>query len=273
MALFDVSGKIFAVTGSTKGIGRGIVNELARAGAIVVVSSRKQDECDAVADELNREFGGGKVIARGLACDLASLDSVRAFAAAAPGLFGGLDVLVSNAAVLAWFGPAEKTPPEVFDRMLTANIHHNMQLCLGVREAIAARGGGSIILIGSGSGEVPMPDILSYSVTKAGVAHLAWNLAELMIGDGIRVNCVVPGLIRSFTSTRQMGEDGLAAGGKNIPVGRVGEPEDIAAAVIYLSSRGGSFVTGETLVVDGGRSRLKAAPDNVTAIGRSRMEG
>ncbi|HET9628705.1 MAG TPA: glucose 1-dehydrogenase [Novosphingobium sp.] len=265
MLLFDVSGKVIAVTGSTKGIGRGIVQELAAAGAKVIVSSRKQAECDSVADELNREFGAGSVIAHGLACDLADLDSVKAFTAAAPELFGGLDVLVSNAAVLAWFGPAGKTPPQVFDRMLSGNVHHNMQLCVGVQKAIAARGGGSIILIGSASGAGPMPDILSYSVSKAAVSHLAWNLAELMAPDGIRVNCVAPGLIRSFSSTANMGEAGLAAGARQIPLGRIGEPEDIAGAVIFLASRAGSFVTGETILVDGGRSRLHGTPDSLTA--------
>jgi len=265
MSLFDMTGKIAAVTGSTKGIGRGIARELVAAGARVVVSSRNQAQCDEYAAELNREFGKGAEVARGIACDLGSLDSVKAFAEAAPKAFGGLDVLVSNAAELAWFGSPENTPPEQFQRVLNANIHHNMHLCTGVRQAMAARGGGSIVLIGSAAGAGSMPVILSYSVSKAGVSHLAWNLAELMAADGIRVNCIAPGLIRSYSSTEQMGDEGLNASIPSIPLGRIGEPEDIAGAVIFLASRAGSFVTGETIIVDGGRTRLQGKEDSVTA--------
>ena len=105
--------------------------------------------------------------------------------------------------------------------------------------------------------------MLSYSVSKAGLAHLAWNLAELMAPEHIRVNCVAPGLIRSWSSTKGLGEDGLEASGSAIPLGRIGEPEDIAGAVIFLSSRAGAYVTGETILVDGGRSRLALGNDAV----------
>ena len=261
MSLFDLSGKVAVVTGSTKGIGLGIAREMAAAGARVVVASESQDDCDAVAAELNRDYGKGAEIAKALAFDLTDLASVEAFAAKAPTLFGGLDILVCNAAVMAWPGPPEQTPPAVFDQLLSANIHHNYRLCIGVRAAIAARGGGSIVLIGSGAGLSPHPQFVSYSVAKAGVAHLAWNLAQAMAPDGIRVNCVAPGLIRSFTSTKTMGEAGVDAMGGTVPLGRAGEPEDIAGAVIFLASRAGSYVTGETILVDGGRVRLVATPD------------
>jgi len=261
MSLFDLTGKVAAITGSTKGIGLGIAREMAAAGAKVIVSSRHAEPCDEVAGQLNAEFGKSEVIARGLACDLASLESVERFAAEAPKLFGGLDILVSNAAVLSWAGDPADTPPEMFEQQLSCNIHHNFRLCIGVRGAIAARGGGAIVLIGSAAGANANPVILSYSVAKAGVSHLAWNLAELMAPDRIRVNCVSPGLVRSWTSTKTLGEAGLEAGGKLIPLGRPGEPEDIAGAVIFLSSRAGAFVTGETIVVDGGRTRLSIAND------------
>jgi len=261
MSLFDLTGKIAAVTGSTKGIGLGIARELAAAGARVIVSSRDAAQCDELAGRLNAEFGKGAVIAKGLACDITSLDSVEHFAAEAPRLFDGLDILVSNAAVLSWAGAPAETPPEMFEQQLVGNIHHNFRLCHGVRAAIAARGGGSIILIGSAAGSDAIHGILSYSVSKAGVEHLAWNLAQLMASERIRVNCVAPGLIRSFTSTKTMGEAGVDAMGGTVPLGRAGEPEDIAGAVIFLASRAGSYVTGETILVDGGRVRLVATPD------------
>jgi len=265
MSLFDLSGKVAVVTGSTKGIGLGIAREMAAAGARVVVASESQDDCDAVAAELNRDYGRGAEIAKALAFDLTDLASVEAFAAKAPTLFGGLDILVCNAAVMAWPGPPEQTPPAVFDQLLSANIHHNYRLCIGVRAAIAARGGGSIVLIGSGAGLSPHPQFVSYSVAKAGVAHLAWNLAQAMAPDGIRVNCVAPGLIRSFTTLSLMGDDGLAQAGQSIPLGRVGRPEDIAGAVIFLASTAGAFVTGETISVDGGTSRLTVEANPLTA--------
>jgi NAD(P)-dependent dehydrogenase (short-subunit alcohol dehydrogenase family) len=264
MSLFDLTGKVAAITGSTKGIGLGIAREMAAAGAKVIVSSRHAELCDEVAGQLNAEFGKGEVIAKGLPCDLTSIESVERFAAEAPTLFGGLDILVSNAAVLSWAGDPAETPPEVFEQQLTSNIHHNFRLCMGLRGAIAARGGGSIVLIGSAAGANANPIILSYSVAKAGVSHLAWNLAELMAPERIRVNCVSPGLVRSWSSTKALGEAGLEAGGKMIPLGRPGEPEDIAGAVIFLSSRAGAYVTGETILVDGGRSKLTVGTDALT---------
>jgi len=265
MSLFDLSGNIAVVTGSTKGIGLGVAREMAAAGAKVVVASESQDDCDAVVAELNRDYGKGAEIAKGLAFDLTDLASVEAFAAKAPSLFGGVDILVCNAAVMAWPGPPEQTPPEVFDQLLSANIHHNYRLCIGMRAAIAARGGGSIVLIGSGAGLSPHPQFVSYSVAKAGVVHLAWNLAQAMAPDGIRVNCVAPGLIRSFTTLSLMGDQGLAQAGQSIPLRRVGRPEDIAGAVIFLASTAGAFVTGETIRVDGGTSRLTMEPNPLTA--------
>ncbi|CAN7646734.1 glucose 1-dehydrogenase [Phenylobacterium sp. LjRoot219] len=256
MSLFDLSGKVAAITGATKGIGLGLAQEMAAQGAKVVISSRDGAACDEVAADLNTRYGRAEIIAKGLACDLDDLQQVEAFAAEAPKQFGALDILVCNAAILPFVGPSAQTPPDLFDRILTRNIHHNFRLCQGVRPAIAARGGGSIVLIGSEAGLTASPLALAYGVAKAGVAHMALCLADEMAGEKIRVNCVAPGLIRSHSSTQALGADRLDAAAQRMPLHRVGEPRDIAGAVIYLASRAGSHVTGQTILVDGGRSSL-----------------
>ena len=257
MSLFDMSDQVVVVTGSTKGIGLGIVQQAAAHGARVVVSSRDQAACDEVARKISEDYGQGKEIAKGRACDITSLESVEAFAAAARDAFGAVNTLVCNAAVLPFVGPSAETPPGEFERILNGNVHSNFRLCQALRPDIAKQGGGSIVLIGSIGGHVTMPMIMAYAAAKAAVPHLARCLADEFAPDKIRVNCVAPGLIRSASSSRSplSWEERVAA----FPIKRPGEPEDIAGAVIYLSPRAGSYVTGETILVDGGRARLSAS--------------
>ncbi len=251
MSLFDLSGKVAVVTGATKGIGLGIARELVKVGAKVIVSSRNQADCDALAEEL------GDDVAKGIALDLEKFDDIEPFAVAAAAAFGGIDILVCNAAVLAFVGPAPKTPPQLFDRLLISNIHHNFRLCEAFRPLIAARGGGSIALIGSGAGHQAAPFMLAYGVSKAGLSHMARCLADEMAAEGIRVNCIAAGIIRSKSSERMWRDEALLAKtSATIPLQRIGESEDIAGTVIFLASRAGSFVTGETIMVDGGNSQL-----------------
>ncbi len=276
VSLFDLTGKVAVVTGATKGIGLGVACELARHGAKLVISSRHQADCDRVAAELDTEFGAGGSIARGVACDIDSLGDIDRLAKAATIPFGGVDILVCNAAALAFVGPAATTPPDVFDRLLTTNIHHNFRLCEALRPSISSRGGGSIILIGSLAGHSASPNLLAYGVAKAGVAHMARCLADEMAPENIRVNCIAPGLVRTHASQPLWrNEAALRASTNGIPMQRIGEPEDIAGAVIFLASRAGSYVTGETILVDGGRTRLsppRSGPDQLDAMGASLNE-
>ena len=264
MSLFNLSGKIAVVTGATKGIGRGIVERLAEHGARVIVSSRDQAACDAVAVELNGRYGGGKEIACGIACDIDSLEQIDHLATASAERWDGIDILVGNAAILPYMGKSADTPPELFDRILTSNQHHNFRLCQAVRPSMARRGGGSIVLIGSRSGHTPSPTVLAYAVAKAGLAHLATCLADEFVGERITVNCVAPGLIRSFSSKPLWQDEAvLSAVTADIPLGRIGEPDDIAGAVIFLVSAAGSYISGATIPVDGGRTTL--SPPNLGA--------
>ena len=143
MSLFDLSGKIAVVTGATKGIGRGVIERLAEHGARVVASSRDQAACDEVAAQLNETYGGGEQIACGIACDIDSLEQIDHLAAASAERWGGIDILVGNAAILPYMGKSADTPPELFDRILTSNQHHNFRLCQAVRESMVRRGGGA----------------------------------------------------------------------------------------------------------------------------------
>jgi NAD(P)-dependent dehydrogenase (short-subunit alcohol dehydrogenase family) len=257
MSLFDLPGKVALVTDATKGIGLGVVQQLAASGAKAIISSRDRAECERVAEELNRAHGNGQQIAAGIACDIGRREEIAQLASAAEGTFGGIDILVCNAAILPFIGSSAETPPEQFDRILVGNIHHNFRLCHAIRPSMARRGGGSMILIGSMSGHTAFPHAMAYSIAKAGIAHMARCLADELAPQRIRVNCIAPGLIRTFSS-RPLWENAeiLASMTAGIPLGRIGEPSDIGGAVVYLASQAGSYVTGTVLMVDGGQVNL-----------------
>jgi NAD(P)-dependent dehydrogenase (short-subunit alcohol dehydrogenase family) len=269
MSLFDLSGKVAIVTGGTKGIGLGVAQQMAAQGAKVIVSSREQALCDKVAADLNAAYGAGQTIAKGIAADLNKVDDLEQLARDSAEAFGGLDILVCNAAILPYIGESADTPPELFDRILTVNTHHNFRLCQAARPFLKARGGGAIVFIGSIAGHTAAPSTMAYSIAKAGVAHMARCLADEFAADRIRVNCVAPGFIRSFSSQAVIDNPGAAeaiAGGT--PLGRIGEPEDIAGAAIFFASDAGSYVTGQSILVDGGRGVLSpvTAPKGVPGL-------
>jgi len=266
MSLFDLEGKVAIVTGATKGIGRGIVERMAEHGARLVVSSRDQTACDSVAAELNDAYADDAEIACGIACDIDSLEQIENLATAAAERWGGIDILVANAAILPFMGPSADTPPELFNRILTSNQHHNFRLCHAVRHSMVGRGGGRIVLIGSASGHSPSPNVMAYAVAKAGLAHMARCLADELAPERITVNCVAPGLIRSFSS-KPLWEDEsvLSTVTAGIPLGRIGEPDDIAGAAIFLCSDAGSYVSGATIPMDGGRTALSPATQGRSA--------
>lgn len=258
MSLFDLTGKVAVITGATKGIGRGIAEQMAAQGARIVVSSRKADECAAVAAELNERYGkNGEVIAKGASCDLDILADIERFAGDAIAAFGKVDILVCNAAALPFIGPSAQTPPEMFTQILNTNIHHNFRLVQALRPSIAAQGEGSVVLIGSVAGMGPYPSLMAYAAAKAGVSHMARCLADELASENIRVNCIAPGFIRSFSSGPVVADaQAMAHIVGTIPLKRIGEPEDIAGAAIFLSSQAGSYVTGSTIIVDGGSTQL-----------------
>jgi len=270
MALFDLNGNIAVVTGATKGIGRGIVERMCEHGATVVVSSRHQEECNATASELNDRYGKGQTVAVGLAADLLDLDSLNALVEKTLARFGRIDTLVCNAAILPFLGPSAQTPPAHFSQMMEGNIQNTFRLCHLVLPGMRQRKSGSVIIIGSGSGiNVALMDMV-YGISKAAQGHMAKCLAAEVVGDGVRVNCVAPGLTRSFSSTPIWNDPNvLETMLDEIPLHRIGEPDDIAGGVIFLASDAGSYITGATIAIDGGLTTVPAPSKLSEGLGQA----
>jgi NAD(P)-dependent dehydrogenase (short-subunit alcohol dehydrogenase family) len=249
MKLFDLSGRTAVITGSTKGIGRAIAEQMALAGANVVISSRKADSCEAVAAAIQSD--GGKAAA--IPCHIGDATQREQLIAKSRDRFGGVDILVCNAAINPYYGPIEDTPDEIFDRMMTVNIRCNLNLAALVRPEMAARKSGVIIVISSIAGIMGNTALGAYAITKAADMQLVRNLAVSWGRDGIRVNGIAPGLIKTdFAKALWDNPEILASTLKQSPLGRIGDPVDIAGAAVMLASDAGKFITGTTIVIDGG---------------------
>jgi NAD(P)-dependent dehydrogenase (short-subunit alcohol dehydrogenase family) len=252
MQLFDLRGKIAIVTGSTKGIGLGIVERLVEHGARVTVSSRHQDECEKLAADINQRCGEERAFA--LAADQTDADSLRTLIETSAAHWGGIDIFVGNA-VLASMGRIGRVQPQDFTDALQANVSHNALLVNLVVPHMKQRGGGSIIFLASTAAIAAMPDYPVYGAAKAALKHLTSILAVDLGPDNIRVNAIAPGIIRA-ESTRAMWTDpeAMAIAVGKTPLQRIGEPDEIAACVVFLASAGGAFATGQTFVIDGGQT-------------------
>lgn len=249
--LFDLAGKVAIVTGSSRGIGRASAEALARAGAKVVISSRKQDACDAVAAAINAEVGEGSAIA--IAASISDKAALEALVAETRRAYGRIDVLVCNAAWNPHYGPLAEIGDDQFRKVLDNNILSNHWLIQLVSPEMRARREGSIVIVSSIGGLRGSPNIGAYNVSKAADFQLARNYAVEFGPDNVRVNCVAPGLIKTDFA-RALWEDPvrIRAANESVPLRRIGEPEEIAGAVVFLASRASAFMTGQAVVVDGG---------------------
>lgn len=249
--LFDLTGKVAIVTGSTKGIGKASAIELVRHGARVAISSRNQDDCDAVAAAINAEFGDVKAI--GIAASISHKDQLQNLVDKTRAAFGAIDVLVCNAASNPYYGPQAGISDEQFRKVLDNNIVSNHWLVAMVAPEMRERRSGSIILISSIGGLRGTPIIGAYAISKAADMQLARNLAHEFGVDDVRVNCIAPGLVRTDFA-RALWEDERLVAQRNAatPLRRIGQPIEIAGAVVYLASAASSFMTGQTMVIDGG---------------------
>jgi len=247
--MFSMQGKTAIVTGSSRGIGRAIAVAYARAGARVVVTSRKLDACEAVVREIAAE--GGEAIA--LACNISDKEQIHALVERTESAFGPADVLVCNAAVNPFYGPLSEISDAAFAKVLDVNIVSNLWLVNRVAPKMAERGGGSIVIISSIAGLTGSRVLGAYAISKAADMQLARNLALEWGKQGIRANCIAPGLVKTdFAKALWDNPKTLAAALAASPLSRIGEPEDIAGAALLLGSDAGRFITGTTLVVDGG---------------------
>ena len=251
MSLFDLTGKVVVITGSSRGIGRAGAVACAEQGAKVVISSRKQDACDAVAAELNAQHGEGTAIA--VAASISDKVALQALVDRTIAAFGQIDCLVCNAASNPYYGPQEGIADEQFRKILDNNILSNHWLIAMVAPAMRERRDGSIIIVSSIGGLRGSTVIGAYCISKAADMQLARNLAHEFGPDGVRVNCIAPGLIRTDFA-RALWEDPqrIEAANGRVPLRRIGEAHEIAGAVAYLASPASTFMTGQTLVIDGG---------------------
>jgi len=249
MEFFRLDGKTALVTGGSRGIGRAIALRMAEAGANVVVSSRTEEDCAAVAAEI--EAAGGRAIAA--SCNVSRLEALPGLVQAARDAFGRIDILVGNAAANPYYGPLTGIEERALDKILDTNLKANLWLCKEVLPEMAERRDGAVILIASIAGLRGTDDICAYGLSKAALESMARSLAVRWGRHNIRVNCIAPGLVRTdFARALWENPEKLAAAEAAYPLRRIGEPDDIAGAAVWLAGPGGAFVTGQTIVVDGG---------------------
>lgn len=251
MNLFDMTGKVAIVTGSSRGIGKAIAEGFAAQGARVVISSRKQDACEAVAEAINARFGAGTALA--IAASISSKPALEDLVSRTTSELGPVDVLVCNAASNPYYGPMTRISDDQFRKILDNNVlsnHWLVQLCL---PGMIALGDGAIIIVSSIGGLRGSTTIGAYCVSKAADMQLVRNLAVEVGQHNVRVNAIAPGLIRTDFA-RALWDNPAATEAYNTqhPMRRIGEPEELAGAAIFLASKAGSYVNGQTIVVDGG---------------------
>lgn len=249
MSLFDLKDKVAVITGSTKGIGKAIATRLAEQGARVVISSRNQDACDEVAAGIRQQ--GGEAIA--IECNINHLEQMQNLVAKTKEQLGKIDILVCNAAINPYFGPSQEIPDELFDKVMHANIGSVHRLCQLIMPGMAEAGGGAVIIVSSIGGLKGTSALGAYAISKAADMQIARNLAVEWGPKNIRVNCIAPGLIKTdFARALWENPEIYEATVSRYPLRRIGEPDEIAGAAVFLASDAGSFTTGQTIVIDGG---------------------
>ncbi len=251
--LFDLTGKTALITGSSKGIGRAIAEEMARQGAQVVISSRKGETCQAVADAINAELNdqtGGAIV---IPANISRKEDLQRLVEETRTQLGKIDILVCNAAVNPYYGPMKDMPDSAFEKILDVNIISNHWLMQLVLPEMVARKDGSIIIVSSIGGLRGNAILGAYCISKAADLQMVRNLAIEYGPDNVRVNAISPGLVRTdFARALWENPEYLEVRTSRDPLRRIGEPREIAGAAVFLGSAAGSFTTGQNIIVDGG---------------------
>jgi len=250
MELFDLSGKVAVITGSSRGIGKAIATRLAEHGAQVVISSRKPGPCEEVAGAINEEHPGRAVA---IPANISSKEDLQRLVDETRKAYGKIDILVCNAASNPYFGPMSGIGDDAFHKILDNNINSNHWLIHMVAPEMKARHDGVIIIISSIGGLRGSSMLGAYGISKAADFQLARNLALELSPDNIRVNCIAPGLVKTdFARALWDTPEAEKRSSATTPLRRLGEPDDIAGAAVFLASRAGAWMTGQKIVVDGG---------------------
>ena len=253
--MFDLSDLVVVVTGSTKGIGKAIAARMAEAGAKVVVSSRKADACEAVAAEINKDFArdGGEAVA--IPCHVGHAEQLQNLVDATLQRFGRITTLLPNAASNPYYGPSAGLPDSAFEKILDTNVLSVHRLCHMVLPHMVEQGAGSITITASIAGLKGNTTLGAYAISKVAEHQIARNLAVEYGPHNIRVNAIAPGLIKTdFAKALWTDPQRLEAVSNRLPLRRIGDPDEIAGAAMFLSSRAASYVTGQVLQVCGGSS-------------------
>ena len=251
MSLFDLTGKVAIITGSSRGIGRAIAEAMADQGAKVVISSRKADACAEAAGAINAKHGDGTAIV--VPANISSKEELQNLVDETKRQLGRIDVLVCNAASNPYYGPMGGISDEQFRKILENNVIANHWLIQMAAPEMIERRDGSIIIVSSIGGLKASGVIGAYNISKAADFQLARNLAAEFGPHQVRVNCIAPGLIRTdFARALWENPQTLQLVTMHTPMQRIGEPEEIAGAAVFLASRASSFMTGQAIIVDGG---------------------
>jgi len=248
--LFDLTGKVAVITGSSRGIGKAIAEQMAAHGAKVVISSRKAGPCEEVAAAINAKSAGHAIA---VPANISSKDDLQRLMDETRKAFGKIDILVCNAASNPFYGSQLDISDDAFSKILSNNIVANNWMIGMVAPEMKERRDGAIIIVSSIGGLRGSTVIGAYCISKAADMQLARNLAQELGPHNIRVNCVAPGLVKTdFAKALWDTPEGEKRASSGTPLRRLGEPDDLAGAAVYLASRAGAWTTGQTIVVDGG---------------------
>lgn len=253
--LFDLSGKVAVVTGSTKGIGRAIAEQMALHGADVVISSRKADACAEVSAAINESLDGKGGRAVPIACHIGQKEQLQMLVEETRSQLGKIDILVCNAAVNPYYGSMLDITDSAFEKIMDSNVQSNHWLSQMVLPEMIERKDGVILIVSSIGGLNGSAVLGTYGVSKAADMALVRNIATEFGPENIRANAIAPGLVRTdFARALWENPETLKNATANSALRRIGEPDEIGGVAVFLASRAGSFMTGQTVVVDGGRA-------------------
>ena len=251
--LFDLTGKVAVVTGSSKGIGKSIASQMALHGSNVVISSRNQESCDAVASEINGSLPRGGGSALGIACHVSKKNDLENLVNTTREKLGNIDILVCNAAVNPFYGSMLEISDTAYEKVLDSNVKSNHWLSQLVIPDMIEQKDGVIIIVSSVGGLRGSATLGTYGVSKAADIAIIRNISAEFGLYNIRANAIAPGLIRTdFAKALWENPETLKNSTNNSHLKRIGEPDEIGGAAVFLASDAGRFVSGQTIIIDGG---------------------
>lgn len=249
--IFDLSGKVALLTGSSKGMGKAMAQALAAHGARVVVSSRRIEQCEATAVEINDRYGAGSAVA--IACNAGRKTELRFLVDETHERLGPIDISIGNAGVNPFYGSITDIPDEAFDKTLSTNVKANLWLAQMVAPDMKAKGSGSIMITSSTGAFRPSDTLGTYSVSKLADLALVRNLALELGPFGIRVNAICPGLVKTdFARALWDNPESEQRVNEEVPLRRLGVPDDLKGVAVFLASDASTYMTGQALTLCGG---------------------